>query len=69
MTKQPFEITDTPTWICVGKLISGDTSPPISNAHIVFDRTAIHYVGGETPPAHIVQNEQKQPDTTLPNHT
>lgn len=69
MMKHPFEITDMPTWMCVGKLINGDTSSPIHNAHIVFDRTTIHYVGQDVPPAHLLRKNQTQSCVTLPDHT
>lgn len=68
-TKQyPFEMSDTPMWLCVGKLIDGSLLSPIQNAHVVFDHNTIQYVGQETPPQNILQ-EHTEPNATLPNHT
>lgn len=65
--KKPVEYIQEPIWLCVGKLMDGSLSPPMANAHIVFDREVIYYVGPDAPPPDAVKPGQAQPDAVLPD--
>jgi imidazolonepropionase-like amidohydrolase len=62
---------DVRVWLRVGTLLDGTGAKPLRNAHIVYDRRAILHVGDpeQTPPAHLINPGQRQPDLVLPDYT
>lgn len=58
-------------WIVVGTLLDGLGAPPLSNAHLVYDRDTIRHVGGEDslPAREVVRPGQVEPDIRLSNCT
>jgi imidazolonepropionase-like amidohydrolase len=62
---------DHPVWLQVGTLLDGCSTAPLRDAHLVYDATAIRYVGdaNNPPPADLVKTDQRTPDCILPNHT
>ncbi|HEY1661823.1 MAG TPA: amidohydrolase family protein [Verrucomicrobiae bacterium] len=56
-------------WLRVGTLLDGVSLTPLRNAHIVYDRKEIRYVGENSPPAELLAPNQRQPDLDLPDGT
>lgn len=58
-------------WLRVGTLLDGGSEKPIRNAHLVYDRDAIQFVGSDdrTPPRTLLRAEQRTPDLDLPDYT
>jgi imidazolonepropionase-like amidohydrolase len=56
-------------WLRVGTLLDGTTTQPLRNAHIVYDRQGIRYVGTDSPPANVLAPGQTRPDLDLPDFT
>ncbi|HEY3762483.1 MAG TPA: amidohydrolase family protein [Verrucomicrobiae bacterium] len=56
-------------WLRVGTLLDGVSSEPLRNAHIVYDRKGIRYVGTDSPPADVMAPSQQKPDLDLPDFT
>lgn len=59
-----------PIWIQVGQILDGQ-STPLKNAHLVYDKDEILFVGAsnQTPPAENLKPGQSAPDCILENHT
>lgn len=55
-------------WLKVGTLLDG-LSPPLRNAHIVYNADKILYCGREDPPAHLIKKDNNKPDLVLANAT
>lgn len=56
-------------WLRVGTLVDGGGGAPARDAHLVYDRWQILFVGGEEPPRELVRAEQRTPDADLPHCT
>ncbi len=50
-------------------LVDGVSPQPLRNAHIVYDRNQILFVGENSPPADLLNGGQREPDLHLPGHT
>jgi imidazolonepropionase-like amidohydrolase len=63
--------SDQNIWVRVGTLLDGDSTQPIRNASIVYNRTAIQFVGrdGATPPRELLRDGQTAPDVDAPDVT
>lgn len=62
---------DGPIWLRVGVLLDGSDAAPLRDAHLVYDRHTIRFVGhgGQQPRAEHLRPGQTQPDVHLPDHT
>ena len=49
----PVATADRPVWLRVGRLHDGSASAPISDGHVVYDNTAIRFVGRDLRSLHI----------------
>ncbi|HMP82689.1 MAG TPA: amidohydrolase family protein [Verrucomicrobiota bacterium] len=56
-------------WLRVGALLDGVSTRPLRDAHVVYDAEKILFVGETSPPAHLLNPGQCQPDADLPDHT
>lgn len=56
-------------WLRVGTLLDGGSTPPLRNAHIVYNRSGILFAGPDSPPRSLLGPTQKQPDCDLPDFT
>lgn len=56
-------------WLRVGTLLDGGNTPPLRDAHVVYNSSGILFAGVESPPRDLVDAEQKQPDCDLPDFT
>lgn len=56
-------------WLRVGTLLDGGSAPPMRNAHLVYSGGGILFVGQDSPPRSVLNDEQKQPDADLPDYT
>ena len=71
MTAIPTATGDRTVWLHVGTLLDGTSTTPARDAHIVYDATAIRFVGrdGQTPPRELLRDGQSAPDADLPDCT
>jgi imidazolonepropionase-like amidohydrolase len=71
MISVPPATRDHPVWLHVGTLLDGSGGAPVRDAHVVYDATAIRFVGpdGRTPPANMVRAGQAAPDVVAPDAT
>ncbi len=65
----PTAAGDRRIWLRVGALLDGLSITPLRNAHIVYDKNQILFVGEQSPPHDLLNPEQQAPDADLPNHT
>ena len=58
-----------PVWIRVGALLDGACTMPLRDAHLVYDRREILFVGAgdHSPPRELVRPEQAAPDLDAPD--
>lgn len=56
-------------WLRVGTLLDGGSAPHMRNAHLVYSGGGILFVGQDSPPRSVLNDEQKQPDADLPDYT
>ncbi len=56
-------------WLRVGTLLDGVSTQPLRNAHAVYSKSQIHFVGADSPPAHLLNAGQRGPDLDLPDYT
>jgi imidazolonepropionase-like amidohydrolase len=56
-------------WLRVGTLLDGVSRQPRYNAHVVYDKSKILFVGENSPPAESLNPGQRGPDLDLPDHT
>jgi imidazolonepropionase-like amidohydrolase len=56
-------------WLRVGTLLDGVSTQPLRNAHVVYDKNKILFVGENSPPANLLNANQRGPDLDLPDHT
>ena len=67
----PHAARGQPVWLRVGTLLNGTDAAPARDAHVVYDSTAIRFVGrdGATPPREYLREGQHTPDADLPDCT
>lgn len=67
----PATTGDSPVWLRVGTLLDGTSTAPRRDAHVVYNRTAIQFVGtdGRTPPREILRPGQDCPDVDASDWT
>ncbi len=67
----PAARDDQSVWLRVGTLLDGTAAAPLRDAHVVYDRKAIRFVGanGRTPPPAALRAGQNQPDLDAPDAT
>lgn len=56
-------------WLRVGTLLDGVGTQPLRNAHAVYNKSQILFVGENSPPAHLLNPGQRGPDLDLPDYT
>ncbi len=56
-------------WLRVGTLLDGVSTKPLHDAHVVYDKSVIHFAGNAPPPADLLNANQQQPDLDLPEYT
>jgi imidazolonepropionase-like amidohydrolase len=56
-------------WLRIGTLIDGTSLGPLRNAHVVYNREEILFVGENSPPEFFLNLNQRQPDLDLPEWT
>jgi imidazolonepropionase-like amidohydrolase len=56
-------------WLRVGTLVDGTNSRPFRNAHVVFDKKEIFFIGENSPPVNFLNPNQREPDLDLPDFT
>ena len=58
-------------WLRVGTLLDGESTTPARDAHIVYDATAIRFIGrnGAMPPRDLLRAGQTSPDAELADFT
>jgi imidazolonepropionase-like amidohydrolase len=56
-------------WLRVGALLDGVSIEPLRNAHVVYNKSQILFVGENSPPAHLLNPDQLGPDLDLPDYT
>jgi imidazolonepropionase-like amidohydrolase len=63
--------TDQHIWLRVGTLLDGESTSPLRNASVVYNRTGIQFVGheGATPPRELLRDGQTSPDVDAPDCT
>ena len=71
MTVPPSSSKDHPVWLHVGTLLDGTSPAPAKEAHVVYDRETIRFVGrdGQKPPRDLIRAGQTTPDLTAPEVT
>jgi hypothetical protein len=65
----PAATPDRPIWLRVGTLIDGVSTSPLADAHVVYNQSQILFAGTESPPAHVLQPGQREPDLSLPDYS
>ena len=67
----PTLATDRNIWLRVGTLLDGDSTTPLRDASVVYNRSTILFVGtdGATPPAELLREGQTSPDFNAPDGT
>lgn len=58
-----------PIWLRVGTLLDGGNTPPLRNAHVVYNSSGILFAGPDSPPHSLLGDAQTQPDSNLPDVT
>ncbi len=56
-------------WLNVGTLLDGLSTRPLRNAHVVYDKHQILYVGENSPPAELLNPDTHAPDSVLLDYT
>ena len=56
-------------WLRVGTILDGLSTLPLRDAHIVYDRDHILFVGEDSPPRDLLNSGQREPDAALPDYT
>lgn len=56
-------------WLRVGTILDGLSTQPLRDAHIVYGKNHILYVGKDLPPAELLKQDQREPDANLPDYT
>lgn len=68
-TLVPIATDDRRVWLRVGILVNGVSTKPLRNANVVYDKTKILFAGENSPPAELLNPDQRQPDLDLPDYT
>jgi imidazolonepropionase-like amidohydrolase len=56
-------------WLRVGTLLDGLSTTPLRGAHIVYNNEQILFAGETSPPRHLLNPDQQDPDADLPDLT
>lgn len=56
-------------WLRVGSVLDGTSTTPLHNAHVVYDRRELVFVGETAPPSDLLNPGQGEPDLNLPEFT
>lgn len=56
-------------WLRVGTILDGLSTQPLRDAHVVYDRSRILFVGQDSPPADLLNSGRQAPDADLPDYT
>ena len=56
-------------WVRVGTLLDGVSTKPLRNAHVVYGKNEILFVGENSPPTTFLNPHQREPDLDLLDHT
>ncbi len=56
-------------WLHIGTLLDGIGTKPLRNAHVVYDKNQILFVGENSPPANLPAAGRRAPDLELPDYT
>ena len=67
----PADAQNRTVWLRVGNLLDGMGTAPLRDAHVVFNRVSIKFVGGggRSPPAEFLRLGQDRPDLDVPDGT
>jgi imidazolonepropionase-like amidohydrolase len=65
----PIATDDRRVWLRVRTLVDGVSTKPLRNANVVYDKTKIVFAGENSPPADLLNPDQRRPDLDLPDHT
>lgn len=65
----PAAIDGRRIWLHVGRLLDGIGTQPLRNAHVVYDKKQILFVGESSPPPDLLSPGQHAPDLDLPDYT
>lgn len=58
-----------PIWLRVGTILDGLSTLPLRDAHIVYDRDHVLFVGEDSPPRDLLKSAEREPDAALPDYT
>jgi imidazolonepropionase-like amidohydrolase len=56
-------------WLRAGTLLDGVSTQPLRDAHVVYNKSQILFIGENSPPAHLLNPDQHGPDLDLPDYT
>lgn len=56
-------------WLRVGTILDGLRTRPLRDAHIVYNRDHVLFVGTDSPPPDLLDSDQQTPDAQLPDST
>ncbi len=65
----PTAAGDRRIWLRVGTLLDGLCTAPRRDAHIVYDKNQILFVGEQSPPRDLLNHDQQAPDADLSDYT
>jgi imidazolonepropionase-like amidohydrolase len=65
----PAATQDRRIWLRVGTLLDGVSGSPQHSVDVVYDQQEFLFVGETSPPRHLLNENQREPDLTLPDHT
>ncbi|MDB6027495.1 MAG: amidohydrolase [Verrucomicrobiales bacterium] len=67
----PAATSDRRVWLRVGTLLDGVSTQPLRDAHVVYDRKQILFVGDAKtpPPPELLNPNQREPDLHAPDYT
>jgi imidazolonepropionase-like amidohydrolase len=65
----PYATHERRVWLRVGTILDGISTQPLRNAHVVYDKNHILFVGEDYPPADLLNPGQREPDVDLPDYT
>jgi imidazolonepropionase-like amidohydrolase len=56
-------------WLRVGTILDGLGTRPLRDAHVIYDRDRVLFVGEDSPPPDFLNPGQQAPDADLPDYT
>jgi imidazolonepropionase-like amidohydrolase len=65
----PAATNERRVWLRVGTLLDGVSIQPLRNAQVVYNKSHILFVGENSPPVHLLNPDQHEPDLDLPDYT